>query len=535
MKAKSWPTLIARYQVALADYLADGREEHLQHAYEFGRTALNLGLGLLDVIRLHQEALGKLVARAPQQATSRWTKLIETFLMETLSAFEVAHRGFRDACARLQTLNGELEARARELAASNEQLAQEIASRRSAQEALEESELKFRSVVESAQDAIVTVDSRGVIAKVNAGAEMLFGYRREELLGKSITRLIPRRARPAALVTLRCLAGGGKQQLLKRPVESCGLHKDGTEIPIEFTLAAWRTRGGMFFTGVARDIRQRKEAERALRDSREHYIRLFKEARAMEESLRQLSSKVLTVQEEERKHISRELHDEIGQALTAVNVSIAMLRSHAANDEAFRRKVDTAQRLLEQSMELVHLFARELRPSMLDHLGAHAALQNYVKSFSERTGIKVEIEGSLDVDCLNNEQTTVLYRVAQESLTNVFKHAEATRVRIRLRQLPRAVSMEIIDNGRAFALTPQGANRNGRQPLGLLGMQERVRLVNGQFAIESAPKRGTAVRVEIPVSSAGRLPARTDHTPNLRIELNHHRNSHEQNQSASCR
>jgi signal transduction histidine kinase len=249
---------------------------------------------------------------------------------------------------------------------------------------------------------------------------------------------------------------------------------------------------------VVRDIRERKEAELALRESREHYIRLFKEARAMEENLRLLSNKVLTVQEEERKHISRELHDEIGQALTAVNVSIAMLRAHGPDDEAFCGKVDRAQHLLEQSMNLVHQFARELRPSMLDHLGPVAALQNYVKGFVERTGIKIDIEGSMSLEQLNPQQGTVLYRVAQESLTNVYKHAQATRVKIRLRQLAQAVRMEIVDNGRAFSVSNPG-NGSDRQPLGLLGMQERVRLVNGQFAIESVPRRGTTVRVEIPL------------------------------------
>jgi signal transduction histidine kinase len=225
----------------------------------------------------------------------------------------------------------------------------------------------------------------------------------------------------------------------------------------------------------------------------------------MEENLRQLSNKVLTAQEEERKHISRELHDEIGQALTAANVSIAMLRQHASKDEEFSKKVATAQQLLEQSMNMVHQFARELRPSMLDHLGPYAVLQNYIKAFTERTGIKAELESTVEPEALDVQQTTVLYRVAQESLTNVFKHAQATRVKIRLRQLPRAVCMEIIDNGRAAAPDLNGASR-GR--LGLLGMQERVRLVNGEFAIESVPKRGTTVRVQIPLSPERADPAR---------------------------
>lgn len=499
MKARGWSTMLAGYRDALDAYVARGDEEALQLGYELGRKALNFGYGVLDMVRLHQEALVQVVSKsATQTANARWASAVETFLMETLSPFEVAHRGFRDACDRLGRLNEALKERHQELAVSIKKLAHEIAQRKNAQEALAESELKFRSVIETAQDGIVTVDARGKVVAVNHGAEELFGYRREEIIGKSVGRLIPRPLREAALFTLHCLAEGGKQQDLKRPIQSVGLHRDGSEFSLEFTLASWKTRAGVFFTGVIRDIRERKQAELALRESRDNYMRLFTEARAMEENLRQLSNKVLTVQEEERKHISRELHDEIGQALTAVNVGIALLRAHGAGDEAFQAKVDSAQRLLVDTMERVHRFARELRPSMLDHLGPVAALQNYVKTFSERTGIRTEVEGNVQVEQLNNQQGTVLYRVAQESLTNVFKHAQATRVKIRLRQLPQAVSMEIIDNGRAFSV-PNAAQGNGRQPLGLLGMQERVRLVNGEFAIESVPKRGTTVRVQIPL------------------------------------
>ena len=518
MKARDWSALVARYAVTLAAYVAREDEEALQRAYEIGRKALNLGLGVMDVARLHQEALVRLVTRGPTRpADARWTAAVETFLMETLSAFEVAHRGFRDACERLERLNATLQQRHRDLAVSVGKLAREVARRKNAQELLQESELKFRSVVESAQDAIITVNSRGRLVAVNRGTELLFGFRRSELIGRSVTKLIPRPMRAAALLTLRSMAKGGERQHFKRPIESVGLHRNGETFPLEFTLAKWRTRAGVFFTGVVRGIRERKEAELALRESRDNYIRLFKDARAMEENLRLLSNKVLTVQEEERKHISRELHDEIGQALTAVNVSIAMLRSHGAGDEAFRRKVDTAQQLLEQSMNLVHQFARELRPSMLDHLGPVAALRNYVKTFTERTGIKTDIEGTVSVDQLSNQQGTVLYRVAQESLTNVYKHAQATRVKIKLRQREGAVTMEIVDNGRAFSVS-NPTNGSDRQPLGLLGMQERVRLVNGQFAIESVPKRGTTVRVQIPLPGPETFP--NPELPNITLASN---------------
>ncbi len=506
MKQKEWLTLVGKYRFALAGYVARGSEEELQHGYELGRRALELGLGVLDMVRLHQEAVAKCVLPSDSAAGATGeAKAVEIFFMEALSPFEVAQRGFRDTCERLGLANDTLEQRNRELAASNARLEREIARRQNAQDSLAESEVKFRSVVESAQDGIITIDSKGRLVSLNQGAETLFGYRREELLGKTITKLIPKSMRTAATMTLESLANGGEQQLLKRPLESCGLHRDGTEISIELTLATWRTRSGIFFTGVVRDIRERKQAELALRESREHYIKLFNEARVMEENLRHLSTKILTAQEEERKLVARELHDEIGQVLAAANVAVALVRKLAVHDPKLCQQADTASELLEESMGMINRFARELRPTMLDHLGPYAALQNYVKAFTERTGIKIDLEGTVSGDRLDVQQGTVLYRVAQESLTNVYKHAHATHVRIRLRELPRGVCMEIKDNGRSFSTDT--TNGNARDRLGLLGMQERVRLVNGQFAIESAPRRGTTVRVEIPFSVRQETPA----------------------------
>ncbi len=533
----TWPTLVAEYRAALATYAASGEELQLQSAYELGRSGLNAGLGVLDLVRLHQEALVALVATTTAPVTTvQLARAVETFLLEALSPFEAAHRGFRDACHRLKQLNDTLKERNEQLAAANVRLEQEIVGRKAAQDSAEMSELKFRSVVESARDGIVTIDSAGRIVALNRGAETMFGAERAELLGKGFTRLLPLRRRALARYQLRRLASGHGTRLLRRPLETCGIHRDGTEFPVELAVATWRTPDGVFFTGIVRDIRERKQAEKALRESREHYIRLFEEARAMEEDLRRLSSKVLTAQEEERKHISRELHDEIGQTLTAVNVSIALLRKHAEADREFAVKVESAQRLIEQSMDLVHRFARELRPSMLDHLGPFAAMQNYVKSFVERTGILVELENTADVDRLDGQQGTVLYRIAQESLTNVYKHAQATRVKIRLAQRADTVVLEIADNGRG-AVTPPPLNgrADGRQRLGLIGMQERLRLVNGQFTIESTARRGTTVRVQIPLLPT--LPGRREASPVPITEPNgsNPRISHEQNQCTTRR
>lgn len=531
MKPSAWAQLVNRYRAALATYAGASEETHLQAAYELGREALNAGLGVLDMVRLHHEAAEPPAGSA---ATPQQGGVAQGFLMEALSPFEAAHRAFRDACDRLRCLNETLKERNELLASTNLRLESEIVARTRAQQGTEESEQKFRSVVESARDGIVTTDGAGRIVALNRGAEVMFGYKRSELLGKTFARLLPVERRGLARFQLRRLLSGNAHRLVRKPFETAGLHRDGVEFPVELCVSTWRTREGTFFTGIVRDIRERKQAETALRESREHYMRLFQESRAMQENLRQLSNKVLTAQEEERQHISRELHDEIGQTLTAANVSVALLRKHAQADPEFARKVESAQRLLEQSMEMVHQFARELRPSMLDHLGPFAAMQNYVKTYTERTGIAVDLESNAGFDDIDVQRGTVLYRVTQECLTNVFKHAHATRVKVRLSREPGAVCLEVSDNGRGTAAPLLGAT-NGRQQLGLMGMQERVRLVDGQFSIESMPKRGTTVRVRIPLSPE--LPMGGGSPSHLTTDTNRltHHTSHEQNQCAACR
>ena len=246
------------------------------------------------------------------------------------------------------------------------------------------------------------------------------------------------------------------------------------------------------------DALERRNAE--LRQSREHYRVLFKQASVMQENLRNLSNQILHAQEEERKRISRELHDEVGQALTAVNTHLTLLqRDDTLDVDLLRKRVGDTQGLLAQTMETVHRFARELRPAMLDELGLVPALRSYLKGFGERTGLGVRFQGSPQAEYLDDEQKTVVFRVTQESLTNVAKHAQASQVAVSVRRLKKVVEVQIKDDGKAFEVDQQfGAN--GKKRLGLLGMQERVRLVNGHFAIKSVAGKGTTVRVEIPLT-----------------------------------
>jgi signal transduction histidine kinase len=242
------------------------------------------------------------------------------------------------------------------------------------------------------------------------------------------------------------------------------------------------------------DMLERRNEELAL---------INRQLRHSEESLRCLSNQVLHAQEEERKRISRELHDEVGQALTAVSTQLAILRGNGvAGTDQFKQRITDAQNLVGQTMETVHRFARELRPAMLDELGLVPALRTYLKAFADRTGLRVRFSPDPSAEKLDDEQRIVLFRVAQESLTNVAKHARATQATVRLSRLRQGVRMQVKDNGRAFEAAPPG-NRNGSKRLGLLGMQERVRLVNGRFSIRSMPGKGTTVSVEIPFKKTG--------------------------------
>jgi signal transduction histidine kinase len=251
---------------------------------------------------------------------------------------------------------------------------------------------------------------------------------------------------------------------------------------------------------LEKEIQVRRRAESALRESKDHYYRLFQQAHAMERDLRELSARVLSTQEDERKRISRELHDEVGQALTAVNVAFAMLKKHVRPGDVFERKVAMAEQLLAQSMETVHAFARELRPAMLDHLGFHPALRAHAAVFARRTGIKTRLVAHPEMSRINGPQGDVLFRVAQEALNNAFKHSGATSVRVAFSCDGDFLGMEIADNGCSFCVEEKlGAKPTGR--LGLLGMKERVRLVNGTFAIESRPGHGTRIRVQIPLDT----------------------------------
>jgi signal transduction histidine kinase len=214
--------------------------------------------------------------------------------------------------------------------------------------------------------------------------------------------------------------------------------------------------------------------------------------------LRHLSRQILSAQEDERKKISRELHDVIAQTLTGINVRLAALKKEAGtNTKGLDRNIALTQRLVEKSVNIVHEFARELRPAVLDDLGLIPALHSFVKLFSKRTHIHVHLKVFAGVEQLDAARRTVLFRVAQEALTNVSRHAKASRVEVGIQRLADGICMKIKDNGKSFEVEGMLPSR-GRKHLGLLGMRERLEMVGGHFHIESAPGKGTTITALLP-------------------------------------
>lgn len=246
---------------------------------------------------------------------------------------------------------------------------------------------------------------------------------------------------------------------------------------------------------LRQEITRREAVEAALTMSEQHAHALLNQSRMLQKKLRESSHQNLLALENQRKEISHELHDKISQVLIGINVRLAVFTRTAGVDAQAMAPV---RELVEQSVHIIHEYARELRPAMLDQLGLIPTLRTYIDEIPKRKGRQIDFSASPDVEALDNDKRTVLYRVAQEALVNVAKHAQAHHVGVSLRLARGGVCLEITDDGKSFDVdllsSPQWSRR-----LGLAGMRERVEMVNGVFSIVSKRGKGTTIRAVIPV------------------------------------
>jgi len=230
------------------------------------------------------------------------------------------------------------------------------------------------------------------------------------------------------------------------------------------------------------DITTRKETEELLSRS--------------QENLRALTARLESAREEESVRIAREIHDELGQNLTAIKMDLTWMKKNAVDDQPqLHEKIDAVLKLLSATVTSVRRICSELRPSALDDIGLTAAIESYALKFQARSGIRCSLALTPDVLPLESSQSTALFRICQEILTNVAKHARARRISISLQSVNGSAMLIVQDNGKGFSELAVSE----RQTLGLLGMRERARACGGSVAIQSALKKGTTVTVQIPL------------------------------------
>ena len=389
---------------------------------------------------------------------------------------------------------------------------------------------KYTDLYDFAPVGYFSLDEQGRILEVNLTGAALLSVERSRLINRSFPRFVVPTSRPVWLAFLEhVFAGSGRQvceaELRKEDGGTCWADFHAASAVSLSSPRKWCRVAVSDITALkrAKEVQRRMEAlaaanqelrreivrrqavEAALKKSEQHQSQLLEQSRQMQEQLRYLSHRILQAQEEERKRISRELHDEITQTLVGINVHLETLaRAGAINPQEFKQKIVRTQRLVEKSVNIVHRFARELRPTSLDDLGLIPALHTFMKDFTKRTGIGVHFTTFAEVERLTSARRTVLYRVVQSALTNVAQHAHASRVKVMLRKLANAVHLEIADNGKSFAVE-RVLHAQKNQRLGLLGMRERIEMVGGNLSIESTPGQGTTLRAQIPYATSPAL------------------------------
>jgi PAS domain S-box-containing protein len=363
----------------------------------------------------------------------------------------------------------------------------DITERKRAEEALRESEERYRELFENAKDTIYVHDLNGIYTSVNRAAEQLTGYSREEIIGKHFSDFLAPEYLPRVRNHLV------KKLTDQRPTsfEVEVIARDGRRVPVELSSNLVYEDGvPVGVQGIARDITERKRAEDALK--------------ATSKQLRALSARLQSAKEEEGTRIARELHDELGSALTSLRWSLDEIDSllstapSKVTTDALRKKIATMTTLVEATLQTVRRISSELRPGILDEVGPIAAIEWEAEQFEARTGIVCYVDSSVKNVHLTRQQSTAIFRIFQEALTNVLRHAEATRVDIAMTEAEGEFVLTISDDGRGIT----EEEKSGAKSLGLLGMRERANLIGGEVNITSLENQGTAVTVRVPALMA---------------------------------
>ena len=341
-------------------------------------------------------------------------------------------------------------------------------------------------IVDSAMDAIITVDEDQRVVLFNKAAEQVFGYTRAEAIGSPLERFIPERFRASHRHDVRRFGEGAtpsRRMGGERIVTA--VRRNGEEFPIDASISRVNEGGQRLFTVILRDVSERARAQAALRDSREE--------------LRKLALAAQELREAEKSRVARELHDELGQALTALKIDVAWVKERAAADPAVESKLASMQLLLDDTVAATRRISSDLRPLVLDDLGLAAAAEWLAQNFTRRTGIPCKLAIGPGFDEVPDPHATTLFRVLQECLTNISKHAGASHAEVSLERAGGKMTLRVRDDGAGFAT----AEPRKPSSFGILGVHERAQLLGGEVEIESSPGHGTIVQMRLPQPETG--------------------------------
>ena len=352
---------------------------------------------------------------------------------------------------------------------------------------LRRAEAHVNELVESAMDPIITVDDVQRIVTFNAAAEAVFQRSRLTVIGQSLEMLIPPRLREAHRAHFdRFGTTGITSRRMGAHAVLTALRADGAEFPIEASISQHEQDGQKRFTVILRDVSERVKAHEALRRSKEE--------------LQELSVASHIAREQEKNRVARELHDELGQALTMLQMDVAWCKAKADGGEPeFAARLDRMQALLKSTVAATRRIAADLRPLLLDDLGIVPAVEWLAENFTQRTGVPCRLTiGDPDLE-LDSVRATAVFRIVQESLTNIAKHAGAADAEVSIVEEGGELVIRVSDDGRGF--TPQDPRKPAS--FGLVGVRERAALLRGEASITSGIGEGTTIEVRLPFATEG--------------------------------
>jgi PAS domain S-box-containing protein len=358
---------------------------------------------------------------------------------------------------------------------------QDITDRERAHEESEKRATTIRALLESTPQSVIAVSADEKIVLVNGNTETMFGYKRQELLGQRLDTLVPDGLRALHADHHKDYFANMQTRPMGIGLDLEGRRKDGTTFPVEIGLSAIETAGGKLAVAFVSDITQRRQMEQS--------------AQLHAQGVQALAARLLTVQEEERRKVSRDLHDQICQQLASLAIDIGTFAAAPQPPDRESRLREFQARVVKASEETRHI-AYELHPSMLDDLGLVASLGALCKEFAEQNpDIGIEFDSGFMPASLSLEVASGVFRVAQESLQNVAKHSRAKHVSVSLGIENGALLLTVADDGAGFDLEAV----KGRGGLGLIGAEERARLLHGTVTIRTQPDHGTQIALQIPL------------------------------------